>query len=205
MDCTTQMNTDTSTNINQAAYSATASYMSMMTNNESFVKKVDLRAIPKGGNILPLIYDGNPLLSHVSAPYDMVKETIADTNQLYLDMSATMRAHGGVGLAGVQVGVLKRVFVMEIGAELPLFLINPRIVSQEGALELDEGCLSFKKIVVQLMVRFTTISGETVTRKFTGMSAHCVAHECNHLDGITMRNKVSKLKWDMAVKKSKKG
>lgn len=164
----------------------------------------------EGGKVLPLVYDGDPLLSQISEPYDLKKETLADTNQLYLDMSASMRYYDGIGLAGVQVGVLKRVFVMEIGEKLPLFFINPRIVSQDGDIKLSEGCLSFPKIVVdvdrpkEVHVRFTTISGEIVTRRFAGTSAHVVSHEIDHLDGITMKNRVTKLRWDLALKKAKK-
>lgn len=105
------------------------------------------------------------------------------------DMAQTMYEAGGVGLAAPQVGVLKRVVVIDVGKGL-LELINPEIVSSSGSQTGDEGCLScgdVRKSVTRPMhveVRALDRNGKGITIKAEELLARCCCHEIDHLDGI---------------------
>ncbi len=164
----------------------------------------------EGGNILPLISERDPRLKQKSEPYDFVNSTQEEREQLVLDLGATMRYNKGLGLSAVQVGIMKRIFVLDIGEALPLAFFNPVILKSEGYEELEEGCLSYPNVVLKIgrsrtvRVRFKNFNNEVVTHDFDGMSARCILHEISHLDGITMQDEVSKLVWDRAIKRRKK-
>ncbi len=105
------------------------------------------------------------------------------------DMAQTMYEAGGVGLAAPQVGVLKRVVVIDVGKDL-LELINPEIVSSSGSQTGEEGCLScgdVRKSVTRPMhveVRALDRNGKGITIKAEELLARCCCHEIDHLDGI---------------------
>lgn len=105
------------------------------------------------------------------------------------DMAQTMYEAGGVGLAAPQVGVLKRVVVIDVGKGL-LELINPEIVSSSGSQTGEEGCLScgdVRKSVTRPMhveVRALDRNGRGITIKAEELLARCCCHEIDHLDGI---------------------
>ena len=105
------------------------------------------------------------------------------------DMAQTMYEAGGVGLAAPQVGVLKRVVVIDVGKGL-LELINPEIVSSSGSQTGEEGCLScgdVRKSVTRPMhveVRALALNGKVITIKAEELLARCFCHEIDHLDGI---------------------
>jgi len=105
------------------------------------------------------------------------------------DMAQTMYEAGGVGLAAPQVGVLKRVVVIDVGKGL-LELINPEIVSSSGSQTGEEGCLScgdVRKSVTRPMhveVRALDRNGKGITIKAEELLARCCCHEIDHLDGI---------------------
>lgn len=116
--------------------------------------------------------------------------------QLLDDMAETMYHTGnGAGLAANQVGVLKRLVVIDMGEGL-IKLINPEIVSQSGTQECIEGCLSFpnrwgKTIRPQkVTVRFLNEKGEEITLTGEGDMAKCLCHELDHLDGTVFVDKV---------------
>jgi peptide deformylase len=125
-------------------------------------------------------------------------------------MLALMSALGGVGLAGVQIGIPKRIIVANVG-EGNIVLINPVIksVSDEES-ELEEGCLSFPlktfriKRPSEVTVNFRLPDGRESEETFSGMEAAVVQHEIDHLDGITVFSKVSRLKRDLYSRKFKK-
>ena len=120
----------------------------------------------------------------------------------------------GMGLAANQVGITKRFFA--IGHESfdtfkkHAIIWNPQIknFSEEKVADV-EGCLSFKGILLKVErpktveVQYETTQGETKTAKLDGMESKCFQHELDHLEGITFNKRVSKLRWDMANKKSK--
>ena len=125
-------------------------------------------------------------------------EVIADKIQTLIDdMIDTMYKYNGVGLSAVQVGVLKRVVVIDIDdGNGVITLINPQIIKTKGEQEVEEGCLSFpnqyakmirpKEIVVEALDR----SGKKITIKSKDLLAQAIAHECDHLDGIVFVDKM---------------
>lgn len=138
-------------------------------------------------------YDGDPVLRKVSRPI----ETITDRIQvLAKDLIETMRVEQGVGLAAPQIGVLRRIFVIEI-EEVGLYvMINPEILETSGE-QLDyEGCLSVpgKSGKVNrpnyVKARYTDLDGNEQTIEAEGFFARAICHENDHLDGILYTDKV---------------
>ncbi len=111
------------------------------------------------------------------------------------DMKETMYEKNGVGLAAPQVGVLKRIIVIDVG-EGPITLINPVIVYKKGAKQDMEGCLSVPGVwgIVerpeQVIVRGLNLEGETVEIEASGLLAVAFCHEIDHLDGVLYTDKV---------------
>ena len=103
-------------------------------------------------------------------------------------------AEGG-GLAACQVGILKRLVVIDIGEGL-LKLVNPEFVLQEGEQIVEEGCLSFPDVWGRLkrpervVVRALDENGKEITVEGTGLLAKCLCHELDHLDGIVFKDKI---------------
>ena len=161
------------------------------------------------GNVLPLIPEHDPRLFKPSETY-LFPSNQAETNKLVLDLSATMRHNKGIGLAAIQVGLPIRVFMMEIGEDLPLAIFNPKITDFGPEIVLDEGCLSFKGVICNISrpstvrARFVNLNQEVITYTFEGLSARVFLHEADHLDGITMKQKMSKLRWDRLLKQRRK-
>ena len=113
------------------------------------------------------------------------------------DMLETMYNYKGVGLAAVQVGMLKRVIVIDIEDEKgPYVLINPQIIKTKGEKECDEGCLSFpnqfRKVVrpTEVTVEFYDRNAKKVKLKAKDLLAQAICHECDHLEGILFIDKV---------------
>lgn len=133
---------------------------------------------------------------------------------LYNDMKESMIAHRGLGLSCNQVGLKHSMFVMG-DAKRPdsiFACFNPKIVNfSKETNVLEEACLSLPGIVVkkerssEIRVRYTDYFGHVVTKVFTGLTARIFQHEYDHIQGITILNGLSKLKFDMAIKKAKKG
>ena len=132
-----------------------------------------------------LRYEGDPILRKTSKE---VKEITPKIVELIDDMLETMYEAGGVGLAAPQVGVLKRIVVIDVG-DGPFVLINPQIIKTEGSQTGDEGCLSVpgKAGIVtrpnEVTVRFTGEDGNTYDLEGTELLARAICHECDHLDG----------------------
>ena len=113
------------------------------------------------------------------------------------DMLETMYNYKGVGLAAVQVGMLKRVIVIDVEDEKgPYVLINPQIIKTKGEKECDEGCLSFPnqfgKVVrpTEVTVEFYDRNAKKVKLKAKDLLAQAICHECDHLEGILFVDKV---------------
>lgn len=167
--------------------------------------------IPEGGNVFDLISEHDPRLRYESEDYNFQDYTQDETNQLVLDLGASMRKYSGIGLSACQVGIMKKVFVIETGEELPLAIFNPIIVdSSEETSVLTEGCLSWPDVLVDIKraktirIRFQNFNREWITANFSDLSAHVVQHEEAHCRGLTMKDMVSKLKWEQALSKRKK-
>lgn len=129
--------------------------------------------------------EGDPILRKTSKE---VKEVTPKIQQLIDDMLETMYESDGVGLAAVQVGILKRVVVIDIG-DGPLVMINPRIVSTSGTQTGDEGCLSVPNKAGQVtrpnevVVRYMGEDGQQYEAKGEELLARAIVHECDHLEG----------------------
>ncbi len=127
----------------------------------------------------------------------------AQTQQELKDMIETMYHDHGGGLAANQVGLFKRMFVMDDSPEHnhPLCFVNPEIVEREGELVEEEGCLSFPGIVVKvkrshrIKVRALDFNGQPFEVEYDGNYAcRCVQHELDHLNGVVFLDYVSPLK-----------
>ncbi|MDO4261800.1 MAG: peptide deformylase [Eubacteriales bacterium] len=135
--------------------------------------------------IRKLRYEGDPILRKTSKE---VREVTPKVLELVDDMLETMYEENGVGLAAPQVGVLKRIVVIDVG-EGPLVMINPDIIKTEGEQTGDEGCLSVpgKAGTVtrpnEVTVRFMGEDGEWYELEGTELLARAICHECDHLDG----------------------
>lgn len=164
--------------------------------------------------ILHLVYYPDPRLKTKSDPIAEVNDEI---RRLAADMFETMYHEQGIGLAAVQVGVLKRLLVAdvewraagEIGRQYAM--INPEIVSAEEEVNIyKEGCLSFPDQFADVerpkgvRVRYTDLQGKIQEETFDGLMAVCIQHEIDHLDGIVFPDHVSMLKRDMMFRKAKK-
>jgi len=146
----------------------------------------------------PILTYPDPFLSTRSLPVRNVDDTV---RELIRDMFETMYAANGIGLAATQVGVGKRVIVVDISpveeTAGPIALVNPEIVGKEGWTEGAEGCLSVPG-VEGMVCRFESIvlrgmneQGEPVTVEASGILARALQHEIDHLDGILFVEKLA--------------
>ena len=132
-----------------------------------------------------LRYEGDPILRKTS---NEGKEVTPKIRELIDDMLETMYEANGVGLAAPQVGVLKRIVVIDVG-EGPLVMVNPQVVKTSGSQTGDEGCLSVpgKAGTVtrpdEVTVRFMGEDGEWYELEGRELLARAICHECDHLDG----------------------
>ena len=141
-----------------------------------------------------------------------VKTIDAEVRRLAEDMLETMYAAPGIGLAAPQVGVLKRVIVLDIDREEvktgPLFMANPEVIeASEEDVSYEEGCLSvpdhYSEVVrpAKVTVRYLDRDGKQQDMKCEGLLATCVQHEIDHLDGILFIDHISALKRNMILRK----
>ncbi|HWR83400.1 MAG TPA: peptide deformylase [Candidatus Deferrimicrobium sp.] len=138
----------------------------------------------------PIVLYGDPVLREVSQPVGKINREIRD---LVSDMVDTLKKARGLGLAAVQVGILKRVFIIDLSAvniaETLRVFINPEIMQATGEIELEEGCLSFpglyQKIVrpAVIRVRAMDVEGNHFEMEASGMVARAILHEYDHLEG----------------------
>lgn len=138
--------------------------------------------------------DGDEILRKKCKPVEVVDEKI---KQLVDDMLDTMYKYNGVGLAAPQVGVLKRVVVIDIDdGNGPYVLINPEIIKEKGKQEVDEGCLSFPnqfaKIIrpAEVTVKALDRNGKEYQIKAKELLAQAISHEVDHLEGILFVDKI---------------
>ena len=159
---------------------------------------------------MELIYYPNKFLEKAVQPVDLENPSF-DPKELHKEMIELMLASQGIGLSANQIGLDQQVFVMGDKPDNTNICINPTVLeyTEETVLDL-EGCLSFPHMYVkinrpkEILAEFYDENLEKQTVKIDGYSAKCYLHELDHLLGITMKDRVSKLKWDMAKKKSNK-
>jgi peptide deformylase len=147
-------------------------------------------------SVLDLHLLGSPVLREQSKPVAVVDD---DVRRLIDDLFETMYAARGVGLAANQVGVARRVAVIDAESE-KLVLVNPRIVEASGRETGEEGCLSIPDVFGdvtrpdRVVLEATDQDGQTYQRELTGLPARAVQHEIDHLDGILFLDHLSLLK-----------
>ena len=157
-------------------------------------------------------------LREKSAPVPIGQIATIEFQGLLNDMFETMYAAPGVGLAAVQVGVLQRVMVLDVGINEgqlikrdPKVVINPEFVTKEGSLVWEEGCLSCPDLVVpvkraqRVVIRALDREGKTFEIAGQDLMAVALQHEVDHMDGILILDKLSRLKQDLYKDKVKKG
>ncbi len=138
--------------------------------------------------------EGDEILKKKSREVEQIDEKII---QLLEDMVETMHKYNGVGLAAVQVGILKRIIVIDLYDEKgPIKLINPVIIKEKGEQEVEEGCLSFPnkyaKMIrpAEVVVEALNENGEKIKIKGKDLLAQALSHEIDHLNGITFIEKM---------------
>ena len=161
--------------------------------------------------LLEIVKYGEPVLE---TPGEPVTEFDAGLKRLVSDMFETMYAARGVGLAAPQVGVSRRLFVMDCsGGKDPsarVALVNPVVLRVEGEQTDDEGCLSFPGIFfpvkrsLRAVVRAQDAEGETFELDGMELTARCVLHETDHCDGIVFINHTTVLKREWVKRRMRK-
>lgn len=159
---------------------------------------------------MKLLYYPNKFLDKQLAEVD-IENIDFDPKELKNEMADIMLSTNGIGLSASQVGVDKRVFIMGNNREDLAIVINPQIIQYTEARVLDvEGCLSFPNIYLtvqrpkELLVSYYNEQLEQVTDHVVDHSARVFMHEFDHLNGITFKDRVTKLKYDLAKKRAKK-
>ncbi len=165
-------------------------------------------------SVLPIVEVPDPRLRLVSQPVEAVD---ADVRAFIADLIETMYAAHGIGLAAIQVGVAKRVLVIDLQEErdeddkpvrAPVAYINPEIVSVSDELSVyNEGCLSIPEQYAEVArpaacrVRWLDAQGEAQEEDMDGLLATCMQHEIDHLNGVLFTDHLSRLKRDMVMRK----
>jgi len=163
--------------------------------------------------VLPILIHPDPRLK---TKCDPVTSFDAELKQLSKDMLETMYDAPGIGLAASQVGVLKRILVMDCATKeeeepQPMVLVNPEILETSDEMSTyNEGCLSIPeqyddvKRPAEVTVKYFTVDGEEVTQHFDGLWSTCVQHEIDHLDGKLFIDYLSRMKRGMITRKMEK-
>jgi peptide deformylase len=159
----------------------------------------------------PIVLYPDPVLLKPTEPVEDVDD---DTRQLIEDMTATMYAAPGIGLAANQVGATVRVCIVDLSAgersgELKV-LVNPVVKKVEGSDLDEEGCLSFPEIVLEIerpyraTIEALDENGQPITVESEGLLARAMLHEIEHLDGKTFLRNISSVKREMVKRKIRK-
>tara|TARA_B100002019_G_scaffold291125_1_gene310432 strand:+ start:732 stop:1256 length:525 start_codon:yes stop_codon:yes gene_type:complete len=156
-----------------------------------------------------IIIEPNPILRKKSEPLEKVDDEL---RKLMNEMLDIMYKAPGIGLAAVQIGILKRLIVIDISREnekkSPLFLVNPCLTFRSNTTSVhEEGCLSlpghFAEIErpAECQIDYIDYNGNKKNLRAEGLLATCIQHEIDHLNGILFIDYLSKLKKDMIIKK----
>ena len=163
-------------------------------------------------SIKTIITEPNKLLRQVSQPVEKVGK---EEQQLMNDMLDTMYDANGIGLAAIQIGIPKRIIVMDIckqeGKKEPRYFVNPIIKNKNPIKNThEEGCLSVPEQFAEIDrpsecdVEYLDYNGKKQLLKAEGLLATCIQHEMDHLEGVLFIDYLSKLKRSMIIKKLSK-
>ncbi|WP_308910962.1 peptide deformylase [Pseudokordiimonas caeni] len=158
---------------------------------------------------LNIIHVPDPMLRTISDPVEEVNDAVRRTLD---DMVETMYAAPGIGLAAIQVGIPRRMLVIDTEGDetspKPKFLINPEVVWESDDYSVyNEGCLSVPEHYAEVerpatvRIRYVDYNGKQVEEEMDGLMATCAQHEIDHLNGVVFIDHLSKLKRNMIVKK----
>ena len=159
-----------------------------------------------------ILTEPNKLLRQISKPVDKVGK---EEQQLMDDMLETMYAANGIGLAAIQIGIPKRIIVMDISKDEnkkePRYFVNPIIQNKDKIKSIyEEGCLSVPNQFAEIErpkncdIEYLDYNGNKQLLKAEGLLATCIQHEMDHLEGILFIDYLSKLKKSMIIKKLSK-
>jgi len=159
--------------------------------------------------IKPLIILPDPILRQVSKPIETID---SEVKKLADDMLETMYDAPGIGLAAIQIGVARRMLVLDVSKDgedkKPLVFINPEIVTASDARSVyEEGCLSIPDYYAEverpasITVRHLDREGKEQVTEAEGLLATCLQHEIDHLNGVLFIDHISKLKREMVIRK----
>jgi len=162
--------------------------------------------------VKPILTEPNKLLRQISKPVESVGD---DERKLMDDMLDTMYAAPGIGLAAIQIGVPKRIIVMDISRDEdkkePRYFVNPVIKNKNNETsKYEEGCLSVPDQFAEIErpneceVEYLDYNGKKQLLKAAGLLATCIQHEMDHLEGVLFIDYLSKLKKSMIIKKLSK-
>jgi peptide deformylase len=162
--------------------------------------------------IRPILIHPDPRLRKVAAPVEAVDEAV---RALAADMLATMYDAPGIGLAATQLGIMRRIFVMDCSAEgepaEPMVFLNPEVLwSSEETVTAEEGCLSIPDVFddvtrpARVRLRWLGLDSETHEAEFEGRRAVCVQHEIDHLKGRLFVDYLGSVKRTMITSRMKK-
>ncbi len=167
--------------------------------------------------IIQIIETPDPRLRTISSPVDVVDD---DLRRLMDDMLETMYDASGIGLAAIQIGVAKRVLVIDLQDEdeetgerikRPLYFVNPEVSDESEELNVySEGCLSVPEMFAdverpaRIRAKWLDYDGVAHDEPIDGLLATCLQHEMDHLNGVLFIDHLSKLKRDMLLKKLEK-
>ena len=150
--------------------------------------------------ILKIVTEEDPILRKISKPVDTVTDRL---KTLLDDMADTLIDQNGVGLAAVQVGILRRIYIIDAGAEEGeheiIEFINPKIIKTEGTQKDVEGCLSIRhkqgEVVRpnRVVVEYRDRAGEPHTVTAVGFFARACCHEIDHLDGVLYTDRATEV------------
>ena len=159
-----------------------------------------------------ILTEPDPILRKKSSPIANVDD---DLRKILKNMLETMYKAPGIGLAAIQVGILKRAVVIDVSKDdekkNPLFLINPEIIYRSNETSTyEEGCLSLPGQYAEIerpskcQVKYIDFDGKAKELKAEGLLSTCIQHEIDHLDGVLFIDYLSKLKKTMIIKKLSK-
>ena len=162
--------------------------------------------------VKPILKEPNKILTQTSKP---IKEVTGEYQKIMDDMLDTMYAANGIGLAAIQIGIPKRIIVMDLSKDPnikePRYFVNPIIKNKSlKKATYEEGCLSVPNQFAEIdrpkncEVEFLDYNGEKKLLKAEGLLATCIQHEMDHLEGILFIDYLSKLKKSMIIKKLSK-
>jgi len=161
--------------------------------------------------VLPLVEFPEQVLKKVAEPVDKVDEAV---RKLLRDMADTMYDAPGIGLAAPQIGVSRRIIVVDVHwreqDRNPRGYVNPEIVYSEGSITFEEGCLSVPeyqsdvKRASRVVVKALDPDGKPVEIDAEGLEAVCFQHELDHLNGMLFIDRISRLKRSLYVKRRRK-